>query len=149
MRFSVPKAFGTEGKLHCLEQILGKTHIESTQSRRISSRLIPVHVFCQSSDLIRPSRHSDRLRQTNPLACSSGVGSTNRFARMPVVARKNQYKVANQIFACVRAKIVFGMQNSARSQYAPGVATPASFPTTNSSSSRGKQSRTKFVTTRS
>lgn len=45
MRFSVPNAFGTEGKLHCLERILRMAHIESTQSRRRSSRRTCVLVF--------------------------------------------------------------------------------------------------------
>src|SRR5437762_8679295 len=82
---------------------------------------------CQSSDFTSPNRQCDRERQTNPFAPSSFVGSASRFARIPVVARKNRHMTASQIFACTREKYFRETQKSDRKRYASGVAACASF----------------------
>ncbi|MDB6148131.1 MAG: hypothetical protein JWO45_1795 [Spartobacteria bacterium] len=96
-----------------------------------------------------PARQKAPEFRTNPFCCKHCVGSTSRLVVIAVVLPKKVYIALSQICACIRRQPAGGIAKSARSQVAFGPAACASLPTIKATLSSGKQSKTKWVTSRS
>src|SRR5208282_5999475 len=97
------------------------------------------------------SPHSNRCRcrRTKPRRTSDGSGEVSRSAGRPVVHPKNRYIASRTSHARHLPNPAGGSQKSDNNHRASGFAAPAKRPTNLSCCSGGKQSRTKWLATKS